>query len=111
MDVLGVGQRLPKPRLEAWTPDGALLVSVPSTGQVIRTATDGRADRMSGVLLGGLDQPHGLAFAGSTLYVAESDQIDAYDYADGKVTNPRIVAGGPARRARAPTWAAPTRMR
>ncbi len=44
------------------------------------------------MLLDGLDQPHGLAFAGSTLYVAESDQIDAYDYADGAATNPRTVA-------------------
>ena len=43
-------------------------------------------------MLDGLDQPHGLAFAGSTLYVAESDQIDAYDYADGAATNRRTVA-------------------
>ena len=41
-----------------------------------------------------MNQPHGLAFQGSTLYVAESDQIDAFDYADGKVTRPRTVAGG-----------------
>jgi glucose/arabinose dehydrogenase len=45
-------------------------------------------------LLEGLDQPHGLTFSGSTLYVAESDQVDAYDYADGNATNPRIVASG-----------------
>ena len=44
--------------------------------------------------LDGLDQPHGLAFAGNTLYVAESDQIDAYDYADGAATNRRTVAAG-----------------
>ena len=46
------------------------------------------------VPLDGLDQPHGLAFSGSTLYVAESDQIDAYDYADGAATNRRTVAAG-----------------
>jgi glucose/arabinose dehydrogenase len=46
------------------------------------------------VPLNGLDQPHGLAFSGSTLYVAESDQIDAYDYADGAATNRRIMAAG-----------------
>ena len=49
-----------------------------------------------------MDQPHGLAFAGSTLYVAESDQIDAFDYADGKATQ---SAHG--RRRACPTPAAP----
>ena len=46
------------------------------------------------VLLDGLDQPHGLAFAGDTLYVAESDQVDAYAYAAGAATDPRVVADG-----------------
>ena len=40
------------------------------------------------------DEPHGLTFDGSTLYVAESDQITAYDYADGAATNQRVIAGG-----------------
>jgi glucose/arabinose dehydrogenase len=43
-------------------------------------------------LLDGLGQPHGMAFAGSTLYVAESDQIDAYDYLNGAAANPQKVA-------------------
>ncbi len=54
------------------------------------------------MLLDGLDQPHGLAFDGSTLYVAESDQIDAFDYADGTATH-----RGSSRPA-CPTPAAPT---
>jgi glucose/arabinose dehydrogenase len=91
--TLSVWARIPKPRLEAWTPDGNLLVSVPSTGQVIRLQPAGVGPRVN-LLLEGLDQPHGLAFSGSTLYVAESDQVDAYDYADGNATNPRIVAPG-----------------
>ncbi len=33
-----------------------------------------------------------MAFAGSALYIAESDQIDAYDYVNGAATNPRTVA-------------------
>lgn len=91
--TMSVWQRLAKPRLMAWAPDGDLLVSLPSTGQVLRTQPTG-AGPLSAVLLDGLDQPHGLAFAGSTLYVAQSDQIDAYDYTDGKATNPRVVASG-----------------
>ncbi|MBY0291042.1 MAG: gluconolaconase [Mycobacteriaceae bacterium] len=91
--TMSVWARMPKPRLMAWTPDGALLVSVPSTGEVVRLQpTDGSPTRS--VLLDGLDQPHGLTFAGNSLYVAESDQVDVYDYADGQAINRRTVAGG-----------------
>lgn len=88
---LAVWARLPKARLAAWTPDGYLLVSVPSTGEVVRLQPAGDIARQT-VLLDGLDQPHGLALSGSTLYVAESDQIDAYDYAGGAATSRRVVA-------------------
>jgi len=91
--TLSVWARIPNARLAAWAPDGSLLVSAPSSGQVVRVEPSGAGPRLS-VPLDGLDQPHGLAFAGSTLYVAESDQIDAYDYADGAMTNRRTVAGG-----------------
>jgi glucose/arabinose dehydrogenase len=87
--TLSVWARVPKARLAAWAPDGTLLVSVPSSGQLL-TLESGHES----VLLDGLDQPHGLAFAGNTLYVAESDQIDAYDYADGAAINRRTIAAG-----------------
>jgi glucose/arabinose dehydrogenase len=77
--------------LAVWAPDDTLLISLPGSGEVVRLSPP---DAQSHPLLEGLDQPHGLTFAGHTLYVAESDQIDAYDYADGKVTNRRVVAGG-----------------
>ncbi|OMC02839.1 gluconolaconase [Mycobacterium sp. NS-7484] len=79
--------RIPKARLAAFAPDGTLLVSVPATGQVLTVLPEQRP------LLEGLEQPHGLAFAGSTLYVAESNRIDAYDYVDGRAVNRRTVAG------------------
>lgn len=91
--TLSVWARVPKARLAAWAPDGSLLVSVPSSGQVVRLEPTGAGPRLS-VPLDGLDQPHGLAFSDGTLYVAESDQIDAYDYADGAATNRRTVAPG-----------------
>ncbi len=91
--TLSVWARVPKARLAAWAPDGSLLVSIPSSGQVVRVQPNGAGPRLS-VPLDGLDQPHGLAFSGSTLYVAESDQIDAYDYADGAASNRRTVAAG-----------------
>ncbi|MGV0737507.1 gluconolaconase [Mycobacterium syngnathidarum] len=80
--------RVPKARMAAFAPDGALLISVPATGQVLTVRPDQRT------LLDGLEQPHGLFFAGPTLYVAESNQIDAYDYVDGQALNRRTVAGG-----------------
>ena len=84
--------RVPKARLAAWAPDGALLVSVPAERKVVKL-TPGDPPRQE-VLLDDLDAPHGLAFAGSTLHVAESDQIDAYTYADGAATGRRVVAAG-----------------
>ena len=77
----------------AWSPEGTLLVSVPSTGQVIELQPTGAGPQPE-LLLDGLDQPHGLAFAGNTLYVAESDQVDAYDFAGGSATGQRVVAPG-----------------
>jgi glucose/arabinose dehydrogenase len=91
--TLSVWSRIPQPRLAAWTPDGNLLLSVPSTGQVIRLLPTGAGPR-DYLLLQGLDQPHGLAFSGSTLYIAEADQVDAYDYANGNASNRRTVAAG-----------------
>jgi glucose/arabinose dehydrogenase len=91
--TVAVWARVPKPRLEAWAPDGALLVSLPSAGQVIRIEPSGLGPQLK-LLVNGMNQPHGLAFAGSTLYVAESDEVDAFDYADGEVSHPRTVATG-----------------
>lgn len=90
--TMSVWARIPKARLETWTPDGALLVSVPASGQILKLTPKPAAAPEQSVLLDGLDQPHGMAFAGSTLYIAESDQIDAYDYVDGAAVNPRTVA-------------------
>lgn len=92
--TLSVWARTDRPRLAAWTPDGELLVSVPSTGRVLRFTPGADGSPEESVLLDGLDEPHGLDFAGSTLYVAESDRVDAYDYAAGSATNPRVVADG-----------------
>ncbi|MCX2931826.1 gluconolaconase [Mycobacterium sp. CVI_P3] len=88
-----VWARVPKARLATWTPDGALLVSVPATGQILRL-TSAQPHAQSSVLLDGLDQPHGLAFDDGTLFVAESDEVAAFDYGGGRVGARRVVAGG-----------------
>ncbi|WP_445271758.1 hypothetical protein, partial [Streptomyces sp. DSM 41978] len=73
--------------MAVFAPDGALLVSVPATGQVLTVSPDQRT------LLDGLEQPHGLYFTGSTLYVAESNRVDTFDYVGGRAVNRRTVAG------------------
>jgi glucose/arabinose dehydrogenase len=87
-----VWARVPAARLEAWAPDGSLLVSTPDNGQVSRLVpgANGAAPTQT-TLLSGLTQPHGLAFDGSTLYVAESDQLTSYTYANGTATGQRVI--------------------
>jgi glucose/arabinose dehydrogenase len=95
-----VWARVPGARMEAWTPGGDLLVSVPATGDVIELVP--RAARAAPpalrTVLSGLTQPQGLAFAAAggreVLYVAESDEIDRYPWAAGRVTGPATVIAG-----------------
>lgn len=89
---LSVWARVPEARLAQWLPDDTLLISRPDAGEVIRLTRDGDAAQPS-VLLDGLTQPHGLDFRDDTLYVAESDQVSAYPYADGRLGEPRVIAG------------------
>ena len=92
--TLSVFARVPQARLAAWAPDRTLLVSVPDAGTVVRLTPDGRGGAAVSTLLQGLNQPHGMAFAGSTLYVAQSDRVDAYAYDGGRATAPRPVVTG-----------------
>jgi glucose/arabinose dehydrogenase len=89
--TLSVFARVPSARLAAWAPDGALLVSVPRDGSVVRLAPDGDGTASVSVLLSELRQPHGITFVGSTLFVAQTHRVDAYAYADGTATDPRPV--------------------
>lgn len=92
--TMSLWAKVPGARLAAWAPDGALLVSRPGAGEVLRLTPDGSGTAASSVLIAGLTQPHGLAFDGDTLYVAESNQVVAYTYASGAVSARSTVAGG-----------------
>jgi glucose/arabinose dehydrogenase len=87
--------RVPGARLLAWTPDERLLVSRPKFGDVL-SLTPAQADgpAVQQTVVDGLNQPHGLAFVGNTLYVAESDQVDTFTYAKGKATGKKVVVAG-----------------
>ncbi len=92
--TVSVWARPEKARLLAFAPDGRLLVSRPQYGIVTLLTPNKRGRPTSRTLLRGLRQPHGLAFHGSTLYVAESHRIDAYHYSKGRATKRRTVLSG-----------------
>ncbi|SNY74848.1 PQQ-dependent sugar dehydrogenase [Paractinoplanes atraurantiacus] len=87
--TVSVYARVPSARLLAFAPDGKLLVSRPKYGDVLALAGGKQS-----TLLKGLNLPHGLAFKGDTLYVAEGDKVDSYVYAGGRTTGKQIVADG-----------------
>lgn len=92
--TMSVWARVPRARFAVWAPDGALLVSVPANGEVLRLEPNPVGPPRQSLLLETLTLPHGMTFVGSTLYVAESDQINAYTYAGGRATNRRTIASG-----------------
>jgi glucose/arabinose dehydrogenase len=93
--TVSVWARVPAARLAAWSPDRKLLVSRPKEGDVVAlTPGAGSSPATQQTLLSGLNQPHGLTFAGNTLYVAESDRVQAYRYADGAASSPQTVVDG-----------------
>ena len=92
-----VWARVPGARLEAWTPQGDLLVSQPDSGQVTELVPRDRPPAQH-VVLSGLSAPQGLAFAQldgqEVLYVAEDDAIDRYAWNDGRVGARRVIVAG-----------------
>ena len=76
---------LPGCRVIAFDSRGTMLVSIPSAGKVVALPDgdgDGRADNIIDVI-SGLNRPHGLEFSNDLsrrLYIAETDQVTAYDY-------------------------------
>lgn len=90
-----VWARVPNARMEAWTPQGDLLVSQPNRGSVVELRPDAAGTATVTTLLSGLTNPQGLAFATvggkQVLYVAETDQIDAYPWGPGGTVGARTV--------------------
>lgn len=68
---------LPNARMLAQSPTGELVLSQHVEGRVVKLADpdgDGVVDEVVPILTG-LNMPHGLAFAGDVLFVAETDRI------------------------------------
>ncbi|XVV10218.1 PQQ-dependent sugar dehydrogenase [Actinoplanes sp. CA-131856] len=94
-----VWANIPGARRLVWTPDGRLLVSTGNTGTVtLLTPASGGQGPAETVLLEGLSNPQGVAFAKQRgrhiLVVAEQTRIVAYDYVAGGVSNERVILDG-----------------
>ena len=91
-----VWARVSDARFAAWTPQGHLLVSSASSGQVVELIPGaGGAAATQRTLISGLTSPQGLAFdaleGSEVLYVAESNQIDRYAWAANGTLGARTV--------------------
>jgi len=90
-----VWARVSDARMEAWTPEGDLLVSQPDNGSIVELRPDADGTGTPRILLSGLTSPQGMAFARFggrwVLYVGESDQIDRYPWGAGGISGARTV--------------------
>lgn len=89
---------LDNPRMMAVSPDGRLFVTETAAGRVtILPDTNGNGEAESHITYAsGLDRPHGIAFHGGYLYVAESGQVVRYKYQNGasSAPTPEIIITG-----------------
>ena len=75
------------PRVLAFDPNGILVTSIPKQGRIVAFPDeneDGVADKEVDILKG-LDRPHGIAFSGSYIYIAETDRVIRYQYDKAKL--------------------------
>jgi len=91
---------VPGARLETWTPEGNLLVSVPTSGKVVELTP--RANRSAPpaqrTIISGMENPQGMAFdhvgGQEVLYVAGSAEVDRFVWSHGQATSRSVFAGG-----------------
>jgi glucose/arabinose dehydrogenase len=91
---------VPEARLETWTPEGDLLVSVPSAGKIVELVPGANrsAPPAQHTIISGLENPQGMAFdhvgGQEVLYVAGSSEVDRYVWNHGAATSRSVFAGG-----------------
>ncbi len=81
-------QNLGNPRDLVFSPAGTLLVSIPGSGKIIALPdkNNDNASDQTKVILAGLNGPHGLAFFGGKLFVAEKDKLIRYNWDEANLT-------------------------
>ncbi|HOB89932.1 MAG TPA: PQQ-dependent sugar dehydrogenase [Candidatus Colwellbacteria bacterium] len=79
-------ENLTAPRVLAFDPNGVLVASITSTGEIVALPSDNPDNPVAEktvILASGLNRPHGLAFYckdSCKLYVAETDNVSVFDY-------------------------------
>src|SRR5215470_2420609 len=96
---ISVFSEAPSARMMTFSPGGVLLVSEPDEGKVVALPDPkhtGKAERSVDVV-GGLTEPHGLAFYKGRLYVAENNRVRSYDWDEAslKASSPQNLADLP----------------
>jgi glucose/arabinose dehydrogenase len=87
-------------RLETWTPEGDLLVSVPGAGKLVELipAADRSRPPAQRTVISGMENPQGMAFdhvgGDEVLYVAGSGEVDRFVWSHGRATARTVFAGG-----------------
>lgn len=90
---------VPQARLEAWTPEGHLLVSVPTSGKIVELIPHGNrsAPPTRRTIISGLDGAQGMAFdhvgGQEVLYVAGSSEVDRFVWSHGRPSSRSVFAG------------------
>jgi glucose/arabinose dehydrogenase len=74
---------LDRPRLMALSPDGRLFVTEMGAGRVTILPKSGGFASSHITYASGLNQPHGIAFHGGYLYVAETGRVIRFPYRNG----------------------------
>lgn len=96
---ISIFAKVPSARMMAFSPGGVILVSEPDEGKVVALPDPGKSGKADGVVevVGGLTEPHGLAFYKGKLYIAENNRIRRYDWDEPtlKATNPKQLADLP----------------
>ena len=84
---------LPGVRLMAFSPSGVLLVSLTGEGRIVALTGPEGAGRASHryTLAEGLDRPHGLAFHGQDLHVAETGRVLRFPDAERALREGRSI--------------------
>jgi glucose/arabinose dehydrogenase len=91
---------VPGARLEAWTPEGNLLVSVPDSGKIVELypRANHSAPPAQRTVISGIENPQGMAFdrvgGREVLYVAGSAEVDRFVWSHGQATSRSVFAGG-----------------
>lgn len=91
---------VPGARLETWTPEGNLLVSVPTSAKVVELipSANRSAPPAQRTIISGLENAQGMAFdhvgGQEVLYVAGSSEVDRFVWSHGQATSRSVFAGG-----------------